>query len=67
MVVWMARNRFEGLREAKRRVWMRSEKLDSLVVGDILRQRAVTHRSEIFLKFHEGELSYGEMLTDVLD
>src|SRR3982074_2780867 len=40
---------------------MRIEKLDSLVVGDILRQRAITHRSEVFLKFHEGELSYGEV------
>ncbi|TNC21567.1 AMP-binding protein [Amycolatopsis alkalitolerans] len=45
---------------------MRSERLDSLVIGDVLRQRAVTHRSEVFLKFHEGELSYGEVdsMTD---
>lgn len=40
---------------------MRSEKLTGLVVGDILRERAVTHRSEVFLKFHEGELRYGEV------
>lgn len=40
---------------------MRSESLDSLVVGDVLRQRAVTHRAEVFLKFHEGELTYGEV------
>ncbi|HEX3590715.1 MAG TPA: AMP-binding protein [Pseudonocardiaceae bacterium] len=40
---------------------MRSEKLDSLVVGDILRERSVTHRAEVFLKFHDGELSYGDV------
>ena len=40
---------------------MRSETLDSLVVGDVLRRRATTHRAEVFLKFHEGELTYGEV------
>ncbi|WP_236794502.1 AMP-binding protein [Amycolatopsis sp. GM8] len=45
---------------------MRSEKLDDLVVGDVLRHRAITHRTETFLKFHEGELSYGDVdsMTD---
>ena len=40
---------------------MGDEKLDSLVVGDILRERAISHRSEVFLRFHEGDLSYGEV------
>ncbi|RZS43113.1 crotonobetaine/carnitine-CoA ligase [Herbihabitans rhizosphaerae] len=40
---------------------MRSETLEDLVVGDILRERARTHRAEVFLKFHEGELGYGEV------
>jgi crotonobetaine/carnitine-CoA ligase len=40
---------------------MRSEALDSLVVGDVLRRRATTHRADVFLKFHEGELTYGEV------
>lgn len=40
---------------------MGGEQLDSLVVGDILRERAITHRREVFLKFHAGELTYGEV------
>lgn len=40
---------------------MGSEQLESLVVGNMLRERAITHRSEVFLKFHEGELDYGEV------
>jgi crotonobetaine/carnitine-CoA ligase len=45
---------------------MRSDELDNLVIGNILRQRSITHRDEVFLKFHEGELSYGEVdqMTD---
>ncbi|WP_163509538.1 AMP-binding protein [Fodinicola acaciae] len=45
---------------------MREEGLESLVVGDVLRRRATTHRREVFLKFHDGELSYAEVdaMTD---
>jgi crotonobetaine/carnitine-CoA ligase len=40
---------------------MRSEALERMVVGDVLRRRAGTHRADVFLKFHEGELTYGEV------
>lgn len=40
---------------------MRNETLQSLVLGDLLRERAETHRTETFLKFHEGEVTYGEV------
>jgi len=40
---------------------MRDETLEGLVVGDVLRARAQTHRAETFLAFAEGEISYGEV------
>jgi crotonobetaine/carnitine-CoA ligase len=40
---------------------MRNETLESLVLGDILRSRAESHRSETFLKFRDGEITYGEV------
>ncbi|MGH3741440.1 MAG: AMP-binding protein [Micromonosporaceae bacterium] len=42
-------------------VRMRKEKLESFVLGDVLTARAKTHRTETFLKFREGEISYGEV------
>jgi crotonobetaine/carnitine-CoA ligase len=35
--------------------------LESFVLGDVLRTRATTHRTETFLKFHDGDISYGEV------
>ncbi len=40
---------------------MRGETLESLVLGDVLRTRARTHRAETFLRFADGEISYGEV------
>ncbi|MGH3736346.1 MAG: AMP-binding protein [Micromonosporaceae bacterium] len=40
---------------------MRIEQLESFVLGEVLRSRAATHRNEVFLKFHQGEISYGEV------
>jgi carnitine-CoA ligase len=40
---------------------MRNGTLEGLVLGDVLRERARTHRTEVFLKFHEGEITYGEV------
>lgn len=40
---------------------MREGALESLVLGDVLRERAETHRTEIFLKFRDGELTFGEV------
>ncbi|HWE91818.1 MAG TPA: AMP-binding protein [Pseudonocardiaceae bacterium] len=40
---------------------MRKAMLESFVLGDVLRTRAQTHRTEPFLKFHEGDISYGEV------
>lgn len=40
---------------------MRNETLESLVLGDVLRTRARTHRAETFLKFDDAEISYGEV------
>jgi carnitine-CoA ligase len=42
---------------------MRRETLESFVLGDVLRRRAETHRTETFLKFREGEITYGEVDT----
>jgi crotonobetaine/carnitine-CoA ligase len=42
---------------------MRKETLESFVLGDVLRSRADSHRTEPFLKFRDGELSYGEVHT----
>src|SRR5918997_3153677 len=35
--------------------------LESLVLGDVLRTRAETHRNATFLKFTEGELTFAEV------
>jgi carnitine-CoA ligase len=40
---------------------MRDYNLDDLVVGKILEEKATTHRSQTFLKFHHGEFTYGEV------
>jgi carnitine-CoA ligase len=40
---------------------MRRATLESFVLGDVLRTRARTHRTETFLKFHDGDISYGEV------
>ncbi|MPZ81312.1 MAG: AMP-binding protein [Actinophytocola sp.] len=40
---------------------MRKETLESFVLGDVLRARADSHRTEPFLKFRDGELSYGDV------
>ena len=40
---------------------MRNGTLESLVLGDVLRARAESHRTEVFLKFHDGEITYGEV------
>ena len=40
---------------------MRRETLESFVIGDVLARRAEAHRAETFLKFRDGELSYGEV------
>ncbi|MQA25870.1 MAG: AMP-binding protein [Micromonosporaceae bacterium] len=40
---------------------MREEKLESFVLGEILSAQAQACRTEPFLKFREGELSYGEV------
>jgi crotonobetaine/carnitine-CoA ligase len=37
--------------------------LESLVLGDVLRTRAETHRNATFLKFTEGELTFAEVDT----
>lgn len=33
--------------------------LDELTLSDLLRQKAITHRDEVFLKFRHGTLSFG--------
>jgi crotonobetaine/carnitine-CoA ligase len=40
---------------------MRNQPLESLVLGDILRARAESHRTETFLKFRDGEITYGDV------
>ena len=40
---------------------MRDGTLESLVLGDVLKARAETHRAETFLEFRAGEISYGEV------
>jgi crotonobetaine/carnitine-CoA ligase len=42
---------------------MRKETLESFVLGDVLRSRADSHRTEPFLKFRDGELTFGEVHT----
>ncbi|MGH3648881.1 MAG: AMP-binding protein [Micromonosporaceae bacterium] len=39
---------------------MRNERLESLVIGELLSARAQTHRDQIFLKFRDAEITYGE-------
>ena len=40
---------------------MNRETLESFVLGDVLRSTADSHRTEPFLLFHDGELTYGEV------
>jgi len=40
---------------------MRGEVLESLVLGDVLARQAETHRAQTFLRFREGEITYGEV------
>jgi crotonobetaine/carnitine-CoA ligase len=40
---------------------MRPDGIESLVVGDLLRSRATTHRGEIFLRFRDGAVPFGEV------
>lgn len=40
---------------------VRDYQLEDLVLGEILRERARTHRDETFLRFREGELTHGEV------
>lgn len=42
---------------------MHKETLETLVLGDVLRERAESHRNETFLKFRDGELTFGEVDT----
>lgn len=38
-----------------------SENVDSFVLGDVLASRAITHRTEPFLRLHGGQIGYGEV------
>lgn len=40
---------------------MRKDRIESLVLGDVLRARAETHRTATFLRFRDGDLSFGEV------
>ncbi|TDC82254.1 AMP-binding protein [Actinomadura sp. 7K507] len=40
---------------------MRKETLESFVLGDVLRSQAQVHRRQTFLKFRDGEITYGEV------
>lgn len=40
---------------------MRNERLEDLVLGDILSSRAATHTDQTFLQFREGEYSFSEV------
>lgn len=40
---------------------MRKERIEGFVLGDVLRARAETHRDMAFLRFREGELTFGEV------
>jgi carnitine-CoA ligase len=40
---------------------MRREMLESFVIGDVLARQAQAHRAATFLRFRDGELSYGEV------
>lgn len=39
----------------------RDAPLEDLVLGEVLRRRAVTHRRETFLRFADGDLTFGEV------
>jgi crotonobetaine/carnitine-CoA ligase len=43
------------------RASLRGETLESFVLGDVLRSQAKAHRKDPFLKFREGEVTYGEV------
>ncbi|MBF6134739.1 AMP-binding protein [Nocardia otitidiscaviarum] len=38
-----------------------SGNLESFVLGDVLASRAITHRTDPFLRFHGGQIGYGEV------
>lgn len=40
---------------------MRQYALEELVIGDILKEKALAHPSKTFLKFRDMDLSYGEV------
>lgn len=40
---------------------MPHDRLDQLVLGDVLRHRARTHASEVFLRFRDGEFTFAEV------
>lgn len=40
---------------------MRKEMLESFVLGDVLRSQAQAHRRQPFLRFRDGEITYGEV------
>jgi crotonobetaine/carnitine-CoA ligase len=40
---------------------VRKERIEGFVLGDVLRARAETHREMTFLRFREGELTFGEV------
>jgi carnitine-CoA ligase len=40
---------------------MREAMLEGFVLGDVLRTQAKAHRNDAFLKFYEGDVSYGEV------
>lgn len=40
---------------------MNVESLENLVVGDLLSRQAEAYRTEPFLKFHQGDVTYGEV------
>ncbi|GLY70390.1 AMP-binding protein [Amycolatopsis taiwanensis] len=40
---------------------MREAMLEDYVLGDVLRTQAKAHRNDTFLKFYEGDVSYGEV------
>src|SRR5690606_16381460 len=42
-------------------VRMRKEMLESFVLGDVLRSQAQAHRRQPFLRFRDGEITFGEV------
>ncbi|MFD0851765.1 hypothetical protein ACFQ07_06015, partial [Actinomadura adrarensis] len=40
---------------------LRMETLEGFVLGDVLRTQARAHRKKPFLKFRDGEITYGEV------